>query len=120
MSASYAKLQDGSWGIRASGKLVAGQTVTVTKKSGESKPETVAAIVWTGPDRDGGESTLATIKATSKTTSKTGSQPAGYGGGIVPRSGRGRASGAGHAASVPGFSSWCTDRPGCGCYDCAS
>lgn len=27
---------------------------------------------------------------------------------------------AGAAASVPGYASWCTDRPGCGCYDCAS
>jgi hypothetical protein len=31
-----------------------------------------------------------------------------------------RASGAGAAAPVAGYSSWCTARPGCGCYDCAS
>lgn len=29
-------------------------------------------------------------------------------------------SGRGSAPSVPGYSSYCTDRPGCGCYDCAS
>jgi hypothetical protein len=31
-----------------------------------------------------------------------------------------RASGAGAAAPVAGYSSWCTGRQGCGCYDCAS
>jgi hypothetical protein len=31
-----------------------------------------------------------------------------------------RASGAGYAAPVAGYSSWCTGRSGCGCYDCAS
>lgn len=30
------------------------------------------------------------------------------------------ATGAGSAASVPGYSSWCTNRASCGCYDCAS
>lgn len=37
-----------------------------------------------------------------------------------PSCGRRYGSGAGSAASVPGYSNWCTDRPGCGCYDCAS
>lgn len=31
-----------------------------------------------------------------------------------------RSSGAGRAASVRGYSGYCTDRAGCGCYDCAS
>ncbi len=31
-----------------------------------------------------------------------------------------RRSGAGQAARVPGYSSYCTDRPSCRCYDCAS
>jgi hypothetical protein len=31
-----------------------------------------------------------------------------------------RAPGAGSAPSVAGYSSWCTARPGCRCYDCAS
>jgi len=44
---SYKKLSDASWGI--SGRnLTVGQTVTVTKRSGETKSETVAAIVWRG------------------------------------------------------------------------
>ena len=36
------------------------------------------------------------------------------------RSYRRSAPGAGAAAPVAGYSSWCTARPGCGCYDCAS
>lgn len=48
MAATYTKLRDGSWGVRIDGPAVAGQTVTVTKKSGESKAETVAAVVWSG------------------------------------------------------------------------
>ena len=31
-----------------------------------------------------------------------------------------RSSGGGSAASVPGYSSYCTGRDSCGCYDCAS
>ena len=40
----------------------------------------------------------------------------------APRtSGRRYGSGAGYAGhGVPGYSNYCTDRPGCGCYDCAS
>lgn len=34
--------------------------------------------------------------------------------------GRRYGSGAGSAAPVAGYSSYCTDRPGCGCFDCAS
>jgi hypothetical protein len=29
-------------------------------------------------------------------------------------------SGHGYAAPVAGYSGYCTDRPGCACYDCAS
>lgn len=40
----------------------------------------------------------------------------------APRRSYGRryASGAGAAAPVAGYSSWCTARSGCGCFDCAS
>lgn len=31
---------------------------------------------------------------------------------------RGMGSGHGQAANVPGYSSYCTDRPGCRCFDC--
>lgn len=44
---SYSKLRTGNWGIRSTTKVVEGQSVTVTKKSGESKSETIQKIVWT-------------------------------------------------------------------------
>jgi hypothetical protein len=48
--ASYTKLQDGSWGIRVPESLraTAGDVVTVTKASGETKTETVSRVLWTG------------------------------------------------------------------------
>lgn len=46
---TYTKLKDGSWGIKGKG-LTTGQTVSVTKKSGECKTETVSHILWTGQD----------------------------------------------------------------------
>ena len=56
---SYTKLKDGSWGLRASPeKLTAGSNVTVRKKDGSTKTETVARIIWQG---DG--VTLASIAA---------------------------------------------------------
>jgi len=38
---TYTKLKDGSWGIKGKG-LTTGQTVSVTKKSGECNTETVS------------------------------------------------------------------------------
>lgn len=59
--ASYAKLRDGSWGIRVQGAAAPGETITVTKRSGETKQETVARVLWSGNgvslcsiERDGG------------------------------------------------------------------
>jgi hypothetical protein len=66
-SITYAKLKDGSWGIRADGTaLTVGQIVTVTKKSGETKSETVARVLWTG---DG--ITLAAIVPSTPTPSSS-------------------------------------------------
>lgn len=48
MSATYTKLRSGEWGIRISGTAKKGDRVTVTKKSGESKIETVRNVVWSG------------------------------------------------------------------------
>ena len=45
---SYAKLRDGSWGIRSTEKVTIGQTVTVTKKDGSLAVEKIAKIVWEG------------------------------------------------------------------------
>ena len=64
MVITYTKLRDDSWGIRAEGvTLTSGQVVSVTKRSGESKKETVGKVLWTG---DG--ITLATITVTTVST----------------------------------------------------
>jgi hypothetical protein len=60
MATTYTKLRDGSWGIRTTEAVTAGQTVTVTKKGGETKQETVGRVLWTG---DG--ITLATVVETA-------------------------------------------------------
>ena len=44
---SYTKLKDGSWGVRVTGPIGAGQEVTVTKANGEQKVEEVKAVIWT-------------------------------------------------------------------------
>lgn len=50
MSATYTKLKSGAWGIRISGGTAptVGAKITVTKKSGETKVETVTKVVWSG------------------------------------------------------------------------
>jgi hypothetical protein len=47
-TASYTKLKSGEWGVRIVGTASAGQTITVTKKDGTSKQETITKIVWSG------------------------------------------------------------------------
>ena len=47
-TATYTKLRSGEWGIRVRGEVRRGDKVTVVKKSGETKMETVAAVVWRG------------------------------------------------------------------------
>lgn len=46
--ATYTKLKDGTWGVRVEGTAKTGQSVRVTKKSGESKTETIAKVLWFG------------------------------------------------------------------------
>lgn len=48
MAASYTKLKSGGWGVRVEGQVKEGDTVTVTKKSGEKKQETVSRVLWRG------------------------------------------------------------------------
>ncbi len=48
MKATYSKLRDGSWGVRVEGTVSEGASVTVTKKSGESKSETIRRVLWSG------------------------------------------------------------------------
>lgn len=47
-TATYAKLKNGNWGVRVVGSACEGQSVTVAKKSGETKIETIGKIVWSG------------------------------------------------------------------------
>jgi hypothetical protein len=61
MSASYAKLRSGEWGIRSTEPISAGQRILVSKKSGEASTETVDRIVYNG---DG--FCLASIKKTER------------------------------------------------------
>lgn len=68
--ATYTKLRDGSWGIKGTG-LTPGARVTVTKRDGETKEETVRAILWTGPDG----TQLATLHAGQRASRSTGSSP---------------------------------------------
>ncbi len=51
MSASYIKLKDNSWGIRVDGTATVGQSVTVSKKNGDTKNETITRVLFTGPDK---------------------------------------------------------------------
>lgn len=46
ITATYAKLHNGNWGIRAKGIVTAGETVTVTKRDGTTKTETVGRVLF--------------------------------------------------------------------------
>ncbi len=46
-TATYTKLNDGSWGIRVSGPVKVGDFLTVSKRDGSAKQETVKAVLWT-------------------------------------------------------------------------
>jgi hypothetical protein len=48
MATTYTKLRTGAWGVRSTDRLTVGQTVTVTKRDGSVKTETIHTIVWTG------------------------------------------------------------------------
>jgi len=54
MSASYTRLRNGAWGLRVQGETpVQGTRISVTKKDGSSKEETIYRIIWTGMDSNG-------------------------------------------------------------------
>ena len=48
MPTTYTKLRTGAWGVRSTDRLTVGQTVTVEKRDGSRKQETIHTIVWTG------------------------------------------------------------------------
>jgi hypothetical protein len=46
--ATPARLRDGSWGAWVAGTVTAGQSVTITTKSGKSWVATVTRVIWRG------------------------------------------------------------------------
>lgn len=60
---SYARLRDGTWGLRASepGALAPGETVLVRRRDGASKYEVVGRVLCEGPSF-----ALATIRRPSR------------------------------------------------------
>lgn len=48
MSATFAKLNSGAWGIRVQGPVAVGDRVLVTKKNNTTSLQTVVRVVWTG------------------------------------------------------------------------
>lgn len=82
--ASYTKLKSGEWGVRVEGTAKAGQSVTVRKKDGTSKQETILRVVWTG----NGISLCAIAQRQPATSGRSGGYSRGYSseycGGICP------------------------------------
>jgi len=48
MSATFTKLQNGTWGVRADGIVEIGSVVQVRTRAGEVKSVTITQVVWTG------------------------------------------------------------------------
>lgn len=92
---SYTKLKSGEWGVRATGERIsAGQSVSVAKKSGETRRETIGRVLWQG---DG--ITLASILQSSGGTAYRRSGGCkGCGGAIVD---------AGHHRAMNGYCGHC-------------
>jgi hypothetical protein len=101
---TYTKLVDGTWGVRVPSSVPpgVGSKIQVTKASGEVKTETVASIASCGFTE-----TICRIAATSKPSASYRAAPSSR-----------RASGAGSATRMAGYSSWCTATASCRCYDC--
>ncbi len=86
MTATYTKLKSGDWGIRIAcakggeSTVSAGQRLTVKKKDGSEKAETIDRVLWTG---DG--IVLAAIKPQSNGSNRGGRVCAecGKGGALV-------------------------------------
>ena len=70
---TYAKLNTGAWGIRATTKVAEGDRVTVTKKDGSTKSETIDRVLWT----DGSSVWLCAISA-AKSSPARKCVPCGY------------------------------------------
>lgn len=60
-TATFTRLQDGSWGVRVPGTATVGQAITVAKRDGSTKAATVAKVLWTGVAKDGQRASLVAI-----------------------------------------------------------
>lgn len=68
---TYTKLRNGDWGLRGPTKDVqAGAAVTVTKRSGETKRETVGSVLWSDD-----KMAIASIAASSAHSSGSSYRP---------------------------------------------
>lgn len=115
MKATWKLLKDGrTWGVKVvmpgvnNRPLEPGEKISVTKKDGSAKDEIIEKVLWKG-EKDGETIFLCTVERQAQAKPRRSSS-----------SGWKRGRGGGSAASVPGYSSYCTGGPGCGCYDCAS
>jgi hypothetical protein len=50
MSATYAKLRSGEWGIKSTVPLRAGDTAVVVKRNGQARRCIVGRVLWTSED----------------------------------------------------------------------
>ena len=77
---TYTQLRDGSWGVRVSGTASAGEIVTVTKKSGETKTERIGRVLWSGRDsRTGSTISLCSIANATDRSGRRNGKRSSYG-----------------------------------------
>ncbi len=71
LTATPAKLRDGSWGARIQGTAAQGDSIQITTKAGKSWTATVDHVVWT----DGKASLVATVsdRSAAASTARTAS-----------------------------------------------
>lgn len=73
-TATYTKLKDGTWGVRAPAGVVAGDRLTITKRDGSSKVETVERVLWTGTAKDGLAASLVTVARSARSNYEGGNR----------------------------------------------
>ena len=60
-NATWTKLKDGTWGVRAPAGVTVGSQLTITTKAGKTSVETVAQVLWTGTAKDGQSASLVSV-----------------------------------------------------------
>jgi len=72
VEATYTQLRDGSWGAKVAGKATPNSTITVTKKSGETKQEVIYKVLWSGNDKynGGGVVSICSLQYSTPKSSK--------------------------------------------------